>query len=118
MTEEDSKPLGRMIYSDVTMSINQRQFHDTPPVYVTFPHVSFDGFNIHLLFLSGTPNPLDDPTDEDNSVRVTARLVMPYVVADATMRALDTALNNLQPSGILARTISESNVEEVEETDG
>lgn len=104
-----------MIESQVTMTINERQFQEAAPVYVTFPHVSFDGFNFHLVFLSGTPHPID--TDDTPSVRVSARLVMPPVVADATVRALLSALKNPQPTGILADLMIASEQEETNDDD-
>ncbi len=89
------------------MVINQRQFHDTVPTYVTFPDVSFDGFNFHLVFLTSTPVPMDDPS-ASSAVRVAARLVMPWPTADATVRALIEALQAQQPVGLLADMVREA----------
>lgn len=90
----------RLLFA-VDISIDERQFLATHPVYATVPHVTFDGFNYHLVFFSATPVPI---TEEGTSQRVTvaARLVLPPVVAEATVTALYDALQHPTISGPFA----------------
>lgn len=105
MSSEGSTPETTQVSTN--MVINHRQFHETVPTYVTFPDVSFDGFNFHLVFLSSTPVPMDDPS-ASSTVRVAARLVMPWPTADATARALLDALNAQKPVGLLADMVRQA----------
>lgn len=84
---------------DVNFSISERSFFEMRPTYATFPYVSFDGFNYHLVLFATTPIPVDN---QEGPVRAqaVARIVLPPAAAMATLDALRNALASEDVQGI------------------
>lgn len=94
----------REITLPIDVNINQGDFFQVDPKYATFPYVSFDGFNFHLVFLVTTPTP--SQSEEKPQAEVVARLVLPPPTVVATLQALQEAFDNPTPEGIFAPLVS------------
>ena len=78
-SDQSYKPLHDKDHAvQVNITINKRDFYETPVHYVTLPHLSFDGENYHLAFFVTTPAPTGTTRDEDEPVQATtvARLAL------------------------------------------
>lgn len=94
----------REIALDVDFNISQSDFFQVDPKYATFPYVSFDGINFHLVFLVTTPTP--SQPQEKTQAEVVARLVLPPPAVVATLQALQEAFSNPVAKGIYAPLFS------------
>jgi hypothetical protein len=113
-----SSPSERSSRTNLNISINEKQFHDTPIEYATFPFVSYDGFNFHIVMLSVSPDPTNDTFNQGDParVRVVSRVALPWPSAEALLRQLSEVLENPIPAGLLGQTIQYEVA--VEENDG
>lgn len=94
----------RDVTLNVDFNINQGDFFQVDPKYATFPYVSFDGINFHLVFLVTTPTP--SQPQEKMQAEVVARLVLPPPAVVATIQALQEAFANPVAEGIYAPLFS------------
>lgn len=88
------------IQLNVDVSINERDFYQTDPQYATFPYVSFDGINFHVVFLVTTPTMAE--AGQKQRAEVVTRLVMPLPAVLATIEELQKAVSNPVAEGIYA----------------
>lgn len=101
-TEQDEMPEVGHFQLQLNVSINQREFAESPVRYATLAHVSYDGVNFHLVFLATTPPPLVGVEPSENvDAQVVARIVLPPTSALTTALLLRDEIEKHPPQAIV-----------------